>query len=300
MNGLLQSSLTALLLGALALPALAQQDYPRRDRPQGDQQQRDQQMRDQQMRDRQQRDRRDQMRRPTRGRVTGEVVRTKRVDVRNSDRQHYVVLLKTQRNNRIVADLGPASQLGRAMPREGDRITVFGRLARVGDRRIVLGEHVRTGDRMVHLQVHGPRQDRGRFQTRSQPRREGERQAAFRPDQRRETDRRQSERRAALGVGMSGQYRGEGVQVTRVFRGSPADRAGIQPGDVILSIGGQSVSDPRDLLSMLARMNPDQQVSITISRDGQRRTLDAQLASRRQALGSEGEQRNPNRSSRDR
>ncbi len=48
-------------------------------------------------------------------------------------------------------------------------------------------------------------------------------------------------------------YRGRGVLVTRVSRGSPADRAEVDRGDVILSVNGQAVSSTDEMLEAVRR-----------------------------------------------
>jgi S1-C subfamily serine protease len=53
-----------------------------------------------------------------------------------------------------------------------------------------------------------------------------------------------------------------GVMVVDVVPGSPADAAGLVPGDVITKIGNHPVQTPGDVDSALAGMHPSQQVEI--------------------------------------
>ena len=75
-------------------------------------------------------------------------------------------------------------------------------------------------------------------------------------------------------------YRGEGVLVNRVVEDSPANRAGIEKGDVIVSVEGRSVNSPDDLAQRIRSEGSGTEVSIRIYRDGERRTLTARLSSR--------------------
>ncbi len=76
----------------------------------------------------------------------------------------------------------------------------------------------------------------------------------------------------------------DGVLVTRVDAGSPADRAGIRVGDVITLVAGRSVNDGGDLARELR--NADGEVGITVVRDKRPMTLTATLSSaRRQSQG---------------
>jgi serine protease Do len=74
-----------------------------------------------------------------------------------------------------------------------------------------------------------------------------------------------------------------GVLISDVFDGQPADNAGMQRGDVVLSIDGSSVTTPNDLRNMVAALEPGQSVSVTVLRDGKRRKLTLEIASRSQA-----------------
>jgi serine protease DegQ len=47
-----------------------------------------------------------------------------------------------------------------------------------------------------------------------------------------------------------------GALIAGVLRGSPADRAGIKPGDVMLEVQGKPVSDPNSLLNLVAALQP--------------------------------------------
>jgi len=64
-----------------------------------------------------------------------------------------------------------------------------------------------------------------------------------------------------------------GVLVGRVMEGEPAEKAGVQKGDVILEVEGHPVKDTRDLLNTVARLQPGQKAKLLILRDGKERTL---------------------------
>jgi S1-C subfamily serine protease len=64
-----------------------------------------------------------------------------------------------------------------------------------------------------------------------------------------------------------------GVLVVGVFIDSPADRAGIESGDIITAINGAEISRVRDVLDLVASHKPGDQVAIRIWRNGQIREL---------------------------
>ena len=60
-----------------------------------------------------------------------------------------------------------------------------------------------------------------------------------------------------------------GALVQDVAKGSPADRAGIKPGDIIRKFNGQPVNNSSDLLAMTASANPGSTADLEILRNGQ-------------------------------
>jgi C-terminal processing protease CtpA/Prc len=75
-------------------------------------------------------------------------------------------------------------------------------------------------------------------------------------------------------------YRGEGVLVNRVLEGSPAEKAGIEKGDVIVSVNDKSVRDPEQLYEAVHSLHSGDRARIEIVRDGKHQTLNATLSSR--------------------
>jgi regulator of sigma E protease len=61
-------------------------------------------------------------------------------------------------------------------------------------------------------------------------------------------------------------------QISSVNPGSPAELAGLQPGDVVMSVGGKRVFTAEDLVQTI-RSRPRQALPMEIEREGKRRTL---------------------------
>lgn len=70
---------------------------------------------------------------------------------------------------------------------------------------------------------------------------------------------------------------GVGAVVTRVEPDSAADDAGLQPGDVIVSVDGRAISGSADLRSQIGLKRTGRTVALEIIRDGDPMTLDATL-----------------------
>ncbi len=68
-----------------------------------------------------------------------------------------------------------------------------------------------------------------------------------------------------------------GALVTEVTAGSPADQAGIQRGDVILSVNGRPVDEMNDLPKQVAALPVGEQARVTIYRDGKERQLKVKI-----------------------
>jgi serine protease Do len=72
-----------------------------------------------------------------------------------------------------------------------------------------------------------------------------------------------------------------GVEITRVEENSPAEKAGIKAGDVVLEYNGQRVEGMEQFGRMVRETPPGREVKLTISRNGATQTLTAVLGSRR-------------------
>ena len=70
----------------------------------------------------------------------------------------------------------------------------------------------------------------------------------------------------------------QGALVSSVEPGGPADKAGVQPGDIILKFNGQSVDTATDLPRMVGDTKPGTKATVTIWRKGQTRDLPITIA----------------------
>jgi len=58
-----------------------------------------------------------------------------------------------------------------------------------------------------------------------------------------------------------------GALIAGVLRGSPADGAGIKPGDILLAVGGKEVKDPQVMLDLIAELKPGASVPFKLRRN---------------------------------
>jgi serine protease Do len=80
---------------------------------------------------------------------------------------------------------------------------------------------------------------------------------------------------AALGI-----PKNQGELVRSVVPGQPAERAGIQQGDVIVRVSGRDVTPDETASYLISLVTPGQRVPIEVVRDGRRVTLNATVAQR--------------------
>jgi putative serine protease PepD len=76
-----------------------------------------------------------------------------------------------------------------------------------------------------------------------------------------------------------------GAVVGAVVPDGPADEAGLQEGDVIVSLAGEEIRSATDLTSVLGDLEVDQEVDVTVVRRSGEVTLTVRLAERPASLG---------------
>ena len=84
-----------------------------------------------------------------------------------------------------------------------------------------------------------------------------------------------------------------GVLVASVVPGDPADRAGIQPKDIITKVNGKKITSSRDLTNLAAKLGVGDTSKVTIWRDGHSKTLDVKVGKRPLTMAAASEQQRP-------
>ena len=86
--------------------------------------------------------------------------------------------------------------------------------------------------------------------------------------------------RGWLGIEVEKITQTKGVLITATIRGDPADKAGIIPGDIVLSINGENTNSPEQIIAMITKLQPGTNIKIKILRGWQERELTALIVQR--------------------
>ncbi len=71
-----------------------------------------------------------------------------------------------------------------------------------------------------------------------------------------------------------------GALLLEVVPDSPADKAGLRPGDIILAVGDEDLTQEQDLAQLIGQRQPGDTVSLRFLRMGEERTVDVTLGNR--------------------
>jgi serine protease Do len=72
-----------------------------------------------------------------------------------------------------------------------------------------------------------------------------------------------------------------GALIADVFKGDPADKAGLKSGDVVTEINGKKIKDTHELLMLIAGFRVGETVAIKAIRDGQEKAFNITVAERK-------------------
>jgi serine protease Do len=70
------------------------------------------------------------------------------------------------------------------------------------------------------------------------------------------------------------------VKVAGVTPGSPAEKAGVKEGDVLLKVDDKDIANLQGFSAILRGLSPGQTVKVVLDRAGQRHTLDVRVVER--------------------
>jgi putative serine protease PepD len=88
-----------------------------------------------------------------------------------------------------------------------------------------------------------------------------------------------------IGASLDAAYDGDGARIATgdingtppLVPGGPAEKAGIEPGDVVVAIDGQQVADSSELIVAIRAHQPGDTITLTLRRDGDEQDVDVTL-----------------------
>jgi aminopeptidase N len=87
-------------------------------------------------------------------------------------------------------------------------------------------------------------------------------------------------RKVSLGTVPDFQYQGEGVRITGTVDGSPAQKAGLQEGDILTRIGNTAIGNLGDFARELRAMKPGDETTVQYTRDGKTKSVNVIVEAR--------------------
>ncbi len=77
-----------------------------------------------------------------------------------------------------------------------------------------------------------------------------------------------------------GLQKSSGTIIAGVLKGGPADKAGVKPGDILLSVADKPVTDTISMLNLVAQLTPGDKVKVTVLRKSRETQLDLTVGKR--------------------
>ncbi|MGH2647410.1 MAG: PDZ domain-containing protein, partial [Ginsengibacter sp.] len=78
-------------------------------------------------------------------------------------------------------------------------------------------------------------------------------------------------------LGVETEKEDNGLKITNVIKGSAAEKAGLQEGDIITKLDDKTISSPDDLIKTVTSHKPDDEVKIYYSRDNKKKDVKVKL-----------------------
>ena len=94
------------------------------------------------------------------------------------------------------------------------------------------------------------------------------------------------QKRGWLGIFLSEDE--DGVHITEVKEGSPAEKAGLREGDKIVEVDNRPVDDDGDIRRIIRNLEPGDTVQVEVMRDGKKKTVTATLGEAKEVFWKEG------------
>lgn len=72
----------------------------------------------------------------------------------------------------------------------------------------------------------------------------------------------------------------DGVIIAAILKNGPADRAGIRPGDILISVDGKNIANMKEMFNLIATLQPESKTGVVVLRDGKEVSLEIVVGKR--------------------
>jgi|GEM_PF-5296841 len=79
-------------------------------------------------------------------------------------------------------------------------------------------------------------------------------------------------------------FKGDGILVHEIVEGGPAEKAGLEAGDIIVELGGKKLKSMKDLRKVLSKHDPNSKIKVLVMRDGEKEKFKVKLGERPSAF----------------
>jgi putative serine protease PepD len=95
---------------------------------------------------------------------------------------------------------------------------------------------------------------------------------------------------AYLGLQTQLAQNGTGAQIAETTSGGPSEKAGLQAGDIVKKVDGQTITSPDDVAQSISDKAPGDKVTVTVDRNGHEKSVDVTLGQRPESVPSQSQQ----------
>ncbi len=95
---------------------------------------------------------------------------------------------------------------------------------------------------------------------------------------------------AYLGLQTQTVQNGTGAQIAETTSGGPSEKAGLQAGDIVKKVDGETITSPDDVAQAISDKSPGDKVTVTVDRNGHEQSVDVTLGQRPESVPSQTQQ----------
>jgi len=205
-------------------------------------------------------------------RISGKLESVKPIKVPGKSDLHLIAQIKGEKGRSANVLIGPGSAASLKEPQKINKVTVTSYPGLVGDVPMLIADKLQV-DRKKSEDASKEAAKDGQKDAAKDRAKAGEK------DKPKDSVTYDGRERAALGL-LLGESE-DGIRVAAVLRGGPAATAGIEPGDLLVSIADTKAESYRKVVKAVQQHKPGEKISIEVKRDGEKQNMEVKLVDRK-------------------